>query len=263
VIRNGEQFLLDKYFDTLVSFAEITKDLAKLPMFQSPRTINSAPAYATKRREAVEQELETGQYVPPVETPKHHEPFSDEVRDVAFVSVDICGATARRASNAGAYDTAFGMFMRELATLVGQFHGTVLKTKGDGFIAYVDLPSFTVETDTAVDLALSIVLMVQETINPALEILGQPPLAVRVGADYGEAKLEKLWIAATEFLQADLVSDALNRAVKIEESCSPNEVRIGYSLYKLIHVQWLERCEEVEFDCAQVGIDGYRIYRVR
>jgi class 3 adenylate cyclase len=263
VAKDGEPFLLDKYLKVLIPFQEIIKGLDGLPTFASPRTISSAPDYALKRREAVEREIETGEYLPPAEIPKHHEPFSAEVRDVAFLSVDICGATSRRATDPDGFDAAFRMFLRELGTLVGQFHGTVLKTTGDGFIAYVDLPAFTIETDTAVDLGLSIVLMVKDTINPALEKLGQPPMEVRVGVDYGPAKLENLWIAATEFAHADLVSDALNRAVKIEESCAPNEIRIGRALYELLHVQWLERCEDVLFDCAQVGIDGYQVYRVR
>lgn len=263
VLREGERYLLDKFLNTLIPFDEITRDLDTLPMFQSPRTISSAPAYASDRRAAVESEFETGEYIPPVEQPKHHEPFPDGVRDVAFLSVDICGATARRAFDPAAFDAAFRVFVRELGTLVGQFHGTVLKTTGDGFIAYIDLPSFTIETDSAVDLALSIVLMVEETINPLLKRQGQEPFAVRVGADYGLAKLDKLWIAATEFIHADLVSDALNRAVKIEESCGPNEVRIGWSLYELIHVQWLERCHAVEFDGQQVGFPGYSVFEVR
>jgi class 3 adenylate cyclase len=263
VAKDGEPFLLDKYLRVLIPFDEIVSGLDGLPTFASPRTISSAPDYALKRRQAVEREIETGEYLPPAEIPKHHEPFSADVRDVAFLSVDICGATSRRAINPEGFDAAFRMFVRELGTLVGQFHGTVLKTTGDGFIAYVDLPAFTIETDTAVDLSLSMVLMVKDTINPALEKLGQPAMAVRIGVDYGPAKLEKLWIAATEFTHADLVSDALNRAVKIEETCGANEIRIGRSLYELLHVQWLERCEEVSFDGSQVGIDGYRVYRVR
>lgn len=262
VIQEGERFLLDKYLNTLIPFEEITKDLDRLPTYQSPRTIDSAPAYATARRDALEHELATGEYIAPEQRPKHHEPFSDQVRDVAFLSVDICGATARRAAGGEAFDRAFRIFMQEVGTLVGQFHGTLLKTKGDGFIAYVDLPSFTIETDTAIDLGLSILVMVKDTINPALNKLGQGPLSIRVGADYGPAKLERLWVAATEFTQSDLVSDALNRAVKIEESCGEGEFRIGRSLYELIHVQWLERCISVGFT-EDVGIPGYQVYEVQ
>src|SRR4051812_2996563 len=68
VVRDGEQFLLDKYLHDLIPFREIIKDLDKLPMFQSPRTIDSASAYALKRRDAVERELDTGEYRPPEET---------------------------------------------------------------------------------------------------------------------------------------------------------------------------------------------------
>lgn len=261
LMHNGRLHLLDRYLRTLVSFEDVSRDLQSLPMFRSPRTIQSAPEYASRRRQAVERELDTGDYIAPDENPKAHEPFADGIRDVAFLSVDICGATARRAKDPDGFDTAFHIFMREIGTLVGQFHGTLLKTKGDGFVAYIDLPSFTVEADAAVDLGLSILLMVDQTLNPALQRLGQEPMAVRVGADYGPAELKNVWIAATNFSQSDLVSDALNRATKIEESCCPGEFRIGRALYELIHVEWLERCSSADFD-TNVGISDYRVYSV-
>jgi hypothetical protein len=49
---------------------------------------------------------------------------------------------------------------------------------------------------------------------------------------------------------------------KIEKSGDPNEFRIGRRLYELIHVKWLERATEVSFEGANVGIPGYKVYRV-
>lgn len=60
----------------------------------------------------------------------------------------------------------------------------------------------------------------------------------------------------------EIASDALNRAVKIQESAEANQLRIGRDLYELIHVQWLERAEEVAFDGQSVGIPGYKTYKV-
>ena len=58
------------------------------------------------------------------------------------------------------------------------------------------------------------------------------------------------------------MSDALNRAVKIEEACKPNELLIGRCFYQLIHAGWLERATEVPFEGAQVGMPGYKTYRI-
>jgi hypothetical protein len=34
-------------------------------------------------------------------------------------------------------------------------------------------------------------------------------------------------------------------------------------LYELIHVQWLERATEVEFESASVGLTEYKTYRMQ
>jgi hypothetical protein len=66
----------------------------------------------------------------------------------------------------------------------------------------------------------------------------------------------------TGFTTREVASNALNLAVKIEESAGSGEFLIGRNLYELIHVQWLERAEEVTFDGESVGIPGYKTYRI-
>jgi len=265
VLQDGERFYLDRYLGHLINLADMIGKMNELPMFTSPRSIDSAPDYADRRRSAVEHELITGEHVAPEEKARPHESFvtKSETRKIAFLSVDICGSTTNRLKNAEGFDTSYKIFLQELGTLVGQFHGFVLKTKGDGFIAYIDMPSFTTQCDSTVDLGLSFLVVLEKTVNPALKLAGLDPIKIRVGADYGLAKNQKFTVHATGFSQDDVVSDALNRAVKIEESCKPNQFRIGRELYELIHVQWLERAIEVPFDGATVGIENYKVYEVR
>jgi len=99
-------------------------------------------------------------------------------------------------------------------------------------------------------------------VNPALQEAGLYPLKIRIGADYGPAQTRHVEIPPTGFSQAEVASDALNRACKIEKSGRPNEFRIGRRLYELIHVKWLERATEVSFDGASIGIPGYKVYQV-
>jgi class 3 adenylate cyclase len=176
--------------------------------------------------------------------------------------VDVCGGTALRKANPTAYDQAYKIFVQELGTVVGQFNGTIFKMTGDGFIALINFPGFTGQADNAVDMGLSFLTVLHQTINPALSKAGLPRLKIRVGADFGLAEVKELHIPATAFSTVDIASDALNRAVKIEETCSPNEFRIGRALYEVVHVQWLERARQVDFDGRLVGIPGYKAYRV-
>lgn len=176
--------------------------------------------------------------------------------------MDICGSTALRRADRVGFERAYQLLLRELGTVVGQFNGALLKVTGDGFIAYIDYPGFTQQCDHAIDLGLSFLMVLQGSINPSLSTAGLPTLRIRVGADYGEATVRNIDIASTGFGALEIASDALNRAVKIEQSAQDNEFRIGRRLYELIHVQWLERAIEVQFDAGVIGIPAYKVYRV-
>lgn len=256
---------LDRYFNTAFRLEDFGEQMGGLPVYGSNRTVDSAAEYAAERRVAVQHELQTGECTPPKQAARRHTALSasDDERDIAFLSVDIGGSTAYRRRDPQGFDTAYRIFLRELGTTVGQFQGTVLKTTGDGFIAFLDLPSFTVLVDSTIDLAGSLLHVLHQAVNPAIEEAGLQPLSVRIGADYGPAIVREMQVPITGFSAPEVTSDALNRAVKIEQSCHPNTCRIGYDLYRLAHVQWLERCHPVEFDGDQVGIPDYEVFELR
>lgn len=260
---DGVRYYRDKYLHTLISLDEMVHKMKGLPIYSLSPSIDSTPAYATRRQEFVTEQLKGGAYVPPEEKATPHQNFRTGVTcDIAFLSVDICGATAYRRKDAPGFDKAYAIFIQELGALVGHFHGAILKTTGDGFIAYIDHPSFTSQCDAAVDLGLSLIAFSIRTLNPALKSTGLKPISIRVGADFGSATSRVVSVPSTNYRDMEVASDALNRAVKIEESCRPNQFRIGRDLYELIHVQWLERSEEVQFKGSSVGIEGYKVYKV-
>lgn len=264
--QDGETLYLDRFFNTAFRLEDFAnQSMAGLPIFASDKTIESAPDYAAKRRSAVETELRTGNYAPPEERARAHSPLepADIERDMAFISVDICGSTAYRRRDPEGFDVAHRVLLQELGTAVGQFQGSLLKTTGDGFIAFVDGPGFTVLADSTVDLGGSMLRILTDAVNPALEAAGHAPLSIRIGADYGPALVREVRVPMIGFSHPDVTSDALNRAVKIEQSCAANTFRIGYDLYRCVHVQWLERSRPVEFDGTEVGIPGYRVFEVR
>jgi class 3 adenylate cyclase len=262
VTVDGKTWYRDKYFHHHVSLDDFVNTMNGIPIYYSAPSIDSAPEYAIARKEALDRELATGAYAAPPEKAAAHRPLESDLtpRDVSFLSVDICGATAMRKADPKAFDAAHRLFMQELGTVVGQFNGAIVKSTGDGFIAYIDHPSFTSPCDQTVDLGLTFLVILRKSINPALEGAGMKPLKIRVGAEYGEAQFRSIVIPPTGFSAPEVVSDALNRAVKIQESCLPGQFRIGLGLYELVHVKWLERASEVPFDSASVGIPGYKTY---
>lgn len=96
--EDGETWFLDKYFNTAFRLKDIADAPTDgLPIYASGRTVSSATEYASERRAAVENELETGQYTPPTQAARPHEPLSaSDERDIAFISVDVCGSTPYR-----------------------------------------------------------------------------------------------------------------------------------------------------------------------
>jgi class 3 adenylate cyclase len=239
------------------------REMAGLPIFSLSPSIKSSRDYAKGRREHVTNELHGEDHSPPLEKASQHQELDGgNLRDLTFLSVDICGSSAYRRGNAEGFEKAYTLLIRELGTLVGQFHGRLLKLTGDGFIAYIDHPSFTSQCDATIDLGLSLLVLVNDTINPSLQSIGINPISIRVGADYGEATIRTIVIPATNYQSIEVASDALNRAVKIEQSCQPNQFRIGRELYELVHVQWLERATETPFHGTSIGVPDYKVYVV-
>lgn len=266
--KDGEAYYLDKYLRLLISeklmLHEGAKQLVGLPIYELSASIDSTPEYAAARKLALGAELKGGSYVLPSEAATPHRSIALDLtpRELVFLSVDICRGSALRYASRTKFDEAYRIFVRELGTVVGQFNGGIYKLTGDGFIAYIDHPAFTVRSDQAVDLGLSLLVMLRDSINPALMDADLPQFEIRIGADSGLATFRKIEVPMTGFSDTEVGSDALNRAVKIQESANPNEFRIGRDLYELIHVKWLERAREVSFDGCSIGAPEYRVYGV-
>jgi class 3 adenylate cyclase len=138
----------------------------------------------------------------------------------------------------------------------------ILKTTGDGFIAFIDHPSINTQCDNAIDLGVSLLAVLWEAVNPALVAEGLPEISIRIGADHGPASITDLNVPKTGFSEPTVKSDALNRAVKIQSKAKANQFLIGRELYERIHVQWLERCREGIDLASKLGFEEYQIYSV-
>ncbi len=266
--KDGERIYIDKYLRIAIPH-EVVNDMMRRrlegqPISYNPPSISSASEYAKSRKVALQKELDGSSYSPPNEKARSQKDlFADtESSFVSFLSIDIVGSTALRQKHGKKYDQSYRVFLRELLTSVGHFHASVLRVTGDGFIAFIDLPAFTLQCDNTIDLGLTLLRVLRESVNPNLEQSGLPTLDIRVGADAGTAVKRSIDIEATNFSSFDIGSAALNRAVKIEQFANAGQFLIGRALYELVHVEWLERCQQVPFDGQVVGIDDYPVYSV-
>lgn len=265
ITRNGEVYYLDKFTQTTFPIRIFEEASARVPLYDLRPRITSTRQYGTERAMAVSEELAgLGARPPSVLPASHKEPAqSSEATRTPFLSVDICSSTELRRSNAAAFDKSAEILLRELQILVGQFEATILKSTGDGFIAHLPHDSFTRQCDMIVDLGTSMLHLSQQAVSKTLHSAGYPQLEIRVGADYGKAVFQRRVNEITGFSWSHVDSDALNLAVKIEQSAAPNTMRIGENLYALLHVQWLERCQQIDAASLPGTLKTYRVYEIR
>lgn len=247
--------------------SEILHDMAAqapgLPLSHTSARIEKAEDYAAERHQALVGEHSGHGYMPPKSSPAKGSPLAAATADrpLTFVSVDIVGSTALRAHHGERYDEARRVFLRELALTFGQFNGTILKMTGDGFIGYFDQHSINAQADACPDCCLSLLSVLQNAVNLAGAMHDIPELKIRIGADHGPASVGSISVPEIGFTETDIVSDAINRAVKLQEAAPTNGILIGRELYTKLHVNWLLRCE------AQDKLSGfmpepYQVYRV-
>jgi len=268
VVSNGKKLWLDKYSNDALTeefLADMARQFRGMPLSHLPRHIDDAVAYTNDRRRALEVEMETGEHIPPLEKFERHPVLATTPakRSMTFLSIDICDSTALQARIGGAFDQCFQVFFREMANAVAVFSGRIFKATGDGLIAYIDTPSINTQCDAAIDMGLTLLRVLKDAVNPALERAGLPPLQMRVGAEHGLARVKLLSVPSIELAAPEIAADALNRAVKVEKTCATNTFRIGEALYRRIHVQWLERAELTTSDIsAAIGLENYKIYSI-
>jgi len=129
-------------------------------------------------------------------------------------------------------------FAQEMASVIRQHHGYVLKFVGDAVIGYFvsdeDKIYGTEAADDAVNCAKSMVTVIQKGINPILNQYDYPDLMVKIGVDFGQNIIVR-YGADIEHSHVDLMGPAMNIAAKIQNTAKPNQILIGDDVFQRIH----------------------------
>ena len=126
-------------------------------------------------------------------------------------------------------------FAQEMATVIRQHHGYVLKFVGDAVIGYfIGANAASYAADNAVKCAKSMISVIQKGINPILVQYDYPDLMVKIGLDFGENIVVR-YGADVKNSHVDLMGPAMNIASKIQSMAKPNQFLIGGDVYKLLH----------------------------
>ena len=126
-------------------------------------------------------------------------------------------------------------FSQEMATVIRQHHGYVLKFVGDAVIGYfIAEGNGLLAADNAVTCAKSMISIIQKGINPILNQYDYPDLMVKIGVDFGQNIVVR-YGADVENSHVDLMGPAMNIAAKIQNMAKPNQILIGSDVFERLH----------------------------
>jgi len=186
------------------------------------------------------------------------------------IYVDLVGSTTMTLEmRAEKIATIIGSFAQEMAAVIRQNNGYVLKFVGDSVIGYfVDDDSPTTISENALNCAKSMVSVIHKGINPILNQYDYPDLMVKVGIDFGQNMVVR-YGADVQQSHVDLIGPAMNIAAKIQSMAKPDQILIGSDVYnklsadsqkEFIMVRWKK--DEWKYRSRLTG-DIYQVYEFK
>jgi class 3 adenylate cyclase len=156
--------------------------------------------------------------------------------DMVVLYVDLVGSTTMTLEMpAEKIAIIVSSFSQEMAAVIRQHHGYVLKFVGDAVIGYfVGDGNGLLAADNAVNCAKSMISIIQKGINPILNQYDYPDLMVKVGVDFGQNIVVR-YGSDVENSHVDLMGPAMNIAAKIQNIAKPNQILIGNDVYQRLH----------------------------
>ncbi len=125
-----------------------------------------------------------------------------------------------------------GSFAQEMAAVIRQHHGYVLKFVGDSVIGYFDAEEDGASaSENATNCAKSMISVIHKGINPILNQYDYPDLMVKIGVDYGQNIIVR-YGADVKQSHVDIIGPAMNIASKIQSMAKPDQILIGSDVYE-------------------------------
>ena len=190
--------------------------------------------------------------------------------DMVVIYVDLVGSTTMTLEMPEEKIAIIvSSFSQEMAAVIRQHHGYVLKFVGDAVIGYfIGEGNGLLASDNAVSCAKSMISVIQKGINPILNQYDYPDLMVKIGVDFGQNIVVR-YGADVKNSHVDLMGPAMNIASKIQNMAKPNQILIGDDVYQRLHpnsqkdfVQIIWKQEEWKYRSRITG-SIYNVYEFK
>lgn len=166
--------------------------------------------------------------------------------DMMVIYIDIVGSTTMALElPEEKLAIIISSFAQEMARLIHQFGGFVLKFVGDAIVGYFVAEENSLQAaDNSVACAKSMITVIEKGINPILNQYDYPELMVKIGVDYGQNIVIR-YGSDPEKSHVDLMGPAMNIASKIQSLARPNQILIGQDVHSRIHPSLQKSFREV------------------
>lgn len=144
------------------------------------------------------------------------------------------------------YDKMIRIFLMQMAKIIDNFEGYVLKFEGDCVIGIFPAEhAWTCTCDNAIQAAIMMGSVVEDVINPIFAEKGFPEIGFHIGVDIGLVRAGSFG-ALNVASVIDLIGYPMNLTKKIQSKAGHDEILIGRQLYELIHINWQKYCEKAD-----------------
>lgn len=270
--RNGEEGYWsehDQLFIPLEDFKKAWKTMGGMPIYYNPLEESDFRQYLEKARNELLDNWDI-KYNLPKEAQISDiflENATDNVLQFVILYVDLAGSTKLSSElNINIYSKIIKIFLMQMAKVVNNSRGYVLKYVGDCVIGYFPAETNYISMcDNAIMAATLMRIVVENVINPVFISKGFPQIGFHVGIDVGEAKVIDIGAKGISRTQ-DILGEVMNLTAKIQDLTGINEIMIGENVYHLIHCNWQEMCSEVRLPETWKHIskdtgEKYKVYK--
>jgi len=166
--------------------------------------------------------------------------------NIVVLYVDLVGSTTMTLElPTEKLATIISSFSQEMASVIHQHNGFVLKFVGDAVIGYFNAAENTLlASDDAVTCAKSMITVIEKGINPILNQYDYPDLMVKIGVDFGQSIIVR-YGSNKITSHVDLMGPVMNIASKIQAVAKPNQILIGQDVYQRIHPNTQKNFKEI------------------
>ena len=155
--------------------------------------------------------------------------------DMAVMYVDLVGSTTMTLElPEEKIAIIISSFAQEMAFVIKQYDGYVLKFVGDAVIAFFIGGNSLKTADNTVSCSKSMITAIERGINPILNQYDYPDLKVKIGIDHGKALVVRYGSDEARS-PVDLMGPVVNIAAKIQSYAKPNQILIGVDVYDRLH----------------------------